>query len=130
MMNRIKESQVQKDITDFFDLKKIFYIRCNSGAVFIEDRRIKLCPPGTPDLFCLIDGKSIFIEVKRDLKEYQAWKNKYIKFVDTGYLNLYNSRSVQQHKTMKRIEEAGGICICTYSLDNLLEDFEELEIKI
>lgn len=127
---RIKESEVQKEITDYLETKGIFYMRCNSGSVFVDGRRVRLCPPGTPDLFVLIDGKPIFIELKRDEKEFNKWKNKWKKFLKTNIQTPYNQRSILQHKRMQKITDAGGICISQWSLDGLIEDLKYLNIYI
>ena len=129
-MNNIKESDVQKEITDYLETKGVFYLRLNSGSVFIENRRVKLSPEGTPDLFMLIDGKPIFIELKRSEKVHKTWKNQYQQFLKTSWQTPYNTRSVMQHKQMERITEAGGICISHWSLDGLLEDLKSLGINL
>lgn len=126
----MKESEVQKLITEYLETKKIFFIRCNSGSIFLDGRRIRLCPIGTPDLFILIDGKPIFVELKRDEKTHKLWKRKWQNFKKTSLQTPYNSRSVSQHKRMQEITNAGGICISTWSLDGLLKDLESLNIKL
>lgn len=124
----MKESELQKLVTDFFDSKNWFYLRCNSGSIFLDNRRVQLCPPGTPDLFLLVKGKAIFIELKRNKKVYDTWKKKYKNYLKTNVISPYSTRSVIQHKRIKQITESGGTCISTYSFDDLMEDFKKLKL--
>ena len=76
----MKESELQKAILEYLTLKKIYHLRLNSGQILGNRGKIRymvnLCPMGTPDIFVLHNGKSVYLEVKKDKKEVEAWFKK------------------------------------------------------
>ena len=61
------ESEIQKEIIHYLESKGYLVFRLNAGK---GRHNIRLAPPGTPDLLCIMDhGRSIWIEVKQPGKE-------------------------------------------------------------
>ncbi len=57
------EAKIQKEIVKYLELQGYLVIRMNAGK---GRHNIRLAPPGTPDLLCIMDkGKSLWIEVKQ-----------------------------------------------------------------
>ena len=75
----IKESALSATIKEYLDVHRIYNDRLNSGKVEIVKKYfckktnqwkefrnwLHLCAEGTPDRFCIIEGFTIFIEVKQ-----------------------------------------------------------------
>ncbi len=57
----MKESEVQREIIATLKARGYIVFRMNSG--YSGKNNIKLCPPGTPDLFA-VGKRTAFIEVK------------------------------------------------------------------
>ncbi len=75
-----KEAHVLRGVLDLLTAEGIVHYRLNSGEVVVDGRRVRLCPPGTPDVLALWpDGpppyrgkqeyrwglRPLFIETKR-----------------------------------------------------------------
>lgn len=119
----MKESELQKAIIDWLKIKKIYHLRLNSGKVLAnyrdKTRMIHLCPEGTPDLMVIINGKTIFFEVKSSPQALKAWVRKVEAWKKTGYLNDFNRREVNQYKEMQKIINAGAEVHLVASLDEV-----------
>lgn len=57
------ESEIQKQIIDYLRLSGFIVFRMNSGQA---KNNVKLCPPGTPDLFAVGPKGGVWIEVKTE----------------------------------------------------------------
>ena len=55
------EGIIQKSIVDYCTLKGALVFRMNSGQAKYN---VKLAPKGTPDLYVVLNKKSVWIEVK------------------------------------------------------------------
>ena len=94
------EKYIQKQITDFLILQKIFFYRNNTGGFSREDGHFyRFGVVGAPDLILVIDGKYIGVEVK----------------------NKKGVQSPAQIVFQKALEAAGGIYLLVRSLDELIE---------
>lgn len=68
------ESDLKRAVEDYLTFKmnsgKLWFARLNSGDFFVSDpaglfrRRIKGCAAGTADFLVILNGQSIFIELK------------------------------------------------------------------
>lgn len=58
------ETTLSKQIADQLDQLGIWHLRLNSGRVKVRGGWMHLCPEGTPDRVCLLEGRAVFIEVK------------------------------------------------------------------
>ncbi len=67
-MNQITESDIQKAILDYLDIRDICWFRINTkGEVIRKGKELVLLKnknKGFSDIFILIDGKAIFLETK------------------------------------------------------------------
>jgi hypothetical protein len=62
----VLESVIQKQIKDYCRARNVICFRTNSGKVKTPSGHwIELCPKGTPDLYTLFRGYSVWIETKR-----------------------------------------------------------------
>ena len=62
----MRESDVQKAIIQYLEVKHIFHYRNNSGAYKAEHGSfIRYGAVGSPDIICVINGQYVGIEVKR-----------------------------------------------------------------
>ncbi len=94
-----KESDIQRTILEYLEIKKIFHYRNNSGA-FVKDKHFyRFGAVGSPDIICVKDGKYIGIEVKGK----------------TG------KQSDGQIKFQEELESAGGVYILARGLDDIMK---------
>lgn len=56
------ESQIQKQAIELLKLSGYLVFRLNSGRA---RNNIRLCPPGTPDLLAVKEGRVLWIEMKK-----------------------------------------------------------------
>ena len=56
------ESQIQKQAIELLKLSGYLVFRLNSGRA---RNNIRLCPPGTPDLLAVKQGRVLWIEMKK-----------------------------------------------------------------
>ena len=92
----MKESELQKQILDYLDLKWIFHYRQNSGAFKRDDHFYRMGVSGAPDIICVIYGRYVGLELK----------------TKTGRQNP------NQQTFQKNLEAAGGLYF-------LIRNFEE-----
>lgn len=97
MKLKVKEKDVLRAITDYLTLKKIYWIRVNSGAIRTERSFIKLARAGTPDIVVCHKGRFVGIECK-------AGKNK---------------QTTDQVHEMREIILSGGDYYVMRSIDDL-----------
>lgn len=62
----ISEHDLQRQILDYLALHRYFHWRQNVGAAKHGGRFIRFGVKGLPDIFCVVKGRLIGIEVKRD----------------------------------------------------------------
>lgn len=61
----IKETPLSAQIAEYFDNRGIYNDRLNCGKVqTTRGNWLTLCKVGTPDRFCIVRGRIIFVEVK------------------------------------------------------------------
>lgn len=100
--NMLLEKDIQKQILQYLEIKRIFHFRNNSGAVKGmyngKARFLRFGAVGSPDIICIKGGQFIGIEVKRP-GTYQ---------------------SVAQKAFQTAVEEAGGRYILARSLDEII----------
>lgn len=90
------ESEIQKQIMDYSELRGWKVFRMNSG--YSGRHNLKLCPPGTPDLLIVMPNRYLWVEVK------------------TGTGTLRDT----QVKMIKELEDLGHMVIVVRSLDWLI----------
>jgi hypothetical protein len=99
----MKESDVQRSILEYLQIKRVFHFRNNSGAVVStykgKNRFFHFGAIGSPDIICVIKGQFVGIEVKR-----------------SG-----GKQNENQINFQKDLEKAGGIYILAYSLDDVIK---------
>lgn len=93
----MKESDIQRTIIDYLNVKKIFHFRNNSGALpTLHGGFIRFGAVGSPDIIAVVKGTFVGIEVK----------------------NKTGKQSPAQKDFQERLEAAGG----RYILAKQLED--------
>jgi hypothetical protein len=68
------EAELKQGVQDYLQYKQnqgvLYFDRLNSGEAIIETgdsrRRIMLCRPGTADMFLILKGSLIFLELKTE----------------------------------------------------------------
>lgn len=69
----MKESDIQRQITDWLTLHRYFWYRQNSGAMAGSHKGkrwfVRFAKPGAPDIVCVINGIYVGIEVKNERGE-------------------------------------------------------------
>lgn len=102
---KLTEHQVQAQILDWLKLKRIFHWRNNTGAHSGQHKGkkwfVRYGVPGAPDIFCVVNGRAIGIEVKAQGK----------------------LQSVEQASWEAKFREAGGAYLLTWSLDHVIAFF-------
>ncbi len=78
--------------------------------------RMKLADEGTNDLIGIFRGKGFVIEVKKDLKEIEKWKE----------TEETERRSAAQHYQQRLVREAGGFTLVACSVEMVENDFKTL----
>lgn len=120
----LTETQVTKTIKDWLALKKIYTLRLQTGNLMAsyggKKVMVPLCPTGTPDLFTIINGKSVFFEVKRDQAEVDKWKKRVADYVKTNYAKTFCAREIAQYHSHESIRKNGGFAF-------LVSDVREVE---
>ena len=69
-MNSIKETDIQRQICEYLELKKIFFYRNNNTPIYDARRKTFRAMPkyalkGVPDVIAVIRGQYVGIEVKK-----------------------------------------------------------------
>lgn len=91
----ITENDVKKSIGRWLDLLPgvVWWDRLNAGNINLGRRWIKLCKPGTPDLYAIIsDGEFahlVFIEAKRPVGGRQSADQKFFQDTVSGFNNVH-----------------------------------------
>lgn len=97
----MREKDIQRQITDFLELKHIFFYRQNTGAFKTNIGGFyRFGIVGAPDLICVIKGQYIGIEVKGE-------KGK---------------QSKGQKDFQRNLTREGGKYILAYSLEDVIEN--------
>ena len=99
MKIKISEHDLQNIIKQWLELHGWFCLRLNSGAIITKTgKMVRLAPPGTPDLYALKKGKSVFIEVK----------------IKGNKLTFY------QEQMLDELERHGAQTIIAYNLEDVI----------
>lgn len=94
-----KESEIQRAILDYLELRGIFHYRNNSGAFKRDDGHFyRFGAKGSPDIVCVVNGQYVGIEVKAP----------------------GGKQSEHQKEFQRRLKEAGGRYILAFTVDDLL----------
>lgn len=97
-------------------------------AWYVKQNKIKLEEKWTTDLVAFIDWYCLWIEVKKDEKEYQAWLKNEERFLREWDLPLYLEREMCQIMEKQEILKAWWIHMLTYSVEHFSSEFEEFKI--
>lgn len=103
------ENSLSNHIAEWLDNRSIYNDRLN--CVSVESKFgtwIKGCKKGTPDRFAIVNGKIIFIEVKRYGKK----------------------PSNDQLDRIEEIENAGAIVIVAQTMTGFVHEFREIKSQI
>lgn len=102
----MSEKDIQAAIIQYLEIKRIFHYRNNTGAFVRPDTKsfYRFGVPGAPDVICVINGKFIGIEVKRP----------------------GGKQSAHQQGFQASLEQAGGIYILAYSLDDVIQALKSI----
>ena len=103
---KLREKDIQKTIIGYLKLKKIFHYKNNTVGIYNQKTGQYIPSPskGAPDIIAIKDGKYIGIEVK-------APKAK---------------QSEHQRTFQDNLEEAGGIYILAYELEDVMVFFDNI----
>jgi hypothetical protein len=105
----LRERDIQRQICDWMTLHRIFWRRSNTGAAVHtykgKTRMIRFGQKGMADLFAVIRGRHIAIEVKRPGE----------------------SPTADQEQFGKELEAAGGVYIVADCIEQLIHDIEEVQ---
>jgi hypothetical protein len=97
------ENDLKNLILDYLSAKGIFHWRNNSGAVVSEykgkKRFMRYGAVGSPDIFCVVKGRCIGLELK----------------------GPKGKQSDSQKEFQERLEEAGGLYLLVYELEDITE---------
>ena len=105
----IRETSLSAAIAKFLTNRRIYNDRLQCGKIETKSGRwIHLCKPGTPDRFCIIGGRIIFIEVKRQGKK----------------------PTLDQLKRHKKLKASGAVVLIADSFQNFLEQFTNIREQI
>jgi hypothetical protein len=100
---KLKESEVQKQILEYLQIKNVFHYRNNSGGMVTQYKGkqsfMRFGAVGSPDIVCVIDGIYTGIEVK-----------------GTGGKQSENQKAFQES-----LEQAGGRYILVSSLGDIIK---------
>ena len=103
-MLELKEKEIQKQILEWLEWKSIFHYRNNTGAMTGKHKGktwfLRFGAVGSPDIIAVHKGKYIGIEVKG--------KN--------------GVQSEKQKEFQERLEQAGGIYILAYCLEDVIKN--------
>jgi len=103
----MKESEIQKSITDYLDWQKdLYYFRSGSGQFKTDRGWFKTGRKGCPDITICIAGLALFVEVK----------------------NEKGKLSPEQKEAQKQIQRSGGIYIVARSIDDVIFEVEAIKI--
>ena len=103
------ETSVSGTISDYLDRRRLFHLRLNSGkARGLNGGMMHLCPPGTPDRFCIYRGLPVFIEVKKPGEK----------------------PSAEQIAAHELIRTKGGFVIVACDVTDVIAGLKELDGKI
>lgn len=95
-----KESEVQKAILQYLQVKNIFHYRNNSGAFQAKNGNfVRFGAVGSPDIICVIKGQYVGIEVKKP------------KGIQSEYQKIFQ----------ENLEKAGGRYILAFSIDDVMK---------
>jgi hypothetical protein len=98
--NCLKEKDIQKNILEYLEIKRIFHYRNNTGSfVSPTGGYYSFGATGSPDIICVINGIYTGLEVKRP-------KGK---------------QSENQKIFQDNLEKAGGKYYLVYSLDDVIK---------
>lgn len=95
----MKESNLVHTILDYLAYKRIFCWRNNSGAFKTEKGFYRFGSVGSPDIFCIVGGLCIGLEIKAGKNKQTDW----------------------QKQWQKDFEKAGGRYVLAYSLEDVMK---------
>lgn len=104
-LSETPEQTVSKQIQSYLDARHIYNDRLNAGKVRIGSRYIQFAKNGTPDRWCLVKGKMVFIEVKRKGKK----------------------PTPEQLERHEELRSHGAVVIVSDSLESFIESFEGVD---
>lgn len=100
-----KEGVVSNMVKEYLDKHKIYNDRLNSGKIYTGSYCVHLCKEGTPDRFCIHNGRIIFIETK-----------------------MLNKKPTEiQIDRQAELIAAGAIVLNVDSFDSFVNQFREVE---
>lgn len=82
VVQKISERDVLKSIIEYLNIKKILYIRNQTGALVVENRFVKFGSKGSPDIFVFLrGGVCVGIEAKsstgKQSDDQKIWQQKF-----------------------------------------------------
>ena len=101
MKPKLSEKDIQRQVLDYLAIKRLFHWRNNTGMIFSEykgkKRAFKMGQVGSPDIFIVILGQIIGLEIK----------------------SPKGKQSENQIEWQKAFEKAGGKYHLIYSVEEL-----------
>lgn len=102
------ETQLSAKIQKYASSLGAVVDRQNSGAVKFEDNYVRLGKSGSPDTHILLNGHSIYMEIKKSQKEADAWIRVVERYKKTGVKFPSHKTIYAQYERMKKIKSQRG----------------------
>jgi hypothetical protein len=123
-MSKWLEKKIEKNIVNYIQSIGWWVEQLQSWKIITRkgwySLFMNLCSEGTPDIISLYKWKFIAIEVKKDQKQVNAWKNIETKYNDCWEMKFKSwKRTVSQVNHKKKILECWGIHLITCDIDEV-----------
>lgn len=122
----MKEKTLQNSVVAYLESLGAYVISVKSGKLMAvysgKVRMIHLAPAGTPDLFVILEGIPICIELKKDEKTADQWKRVVSRYRESGSTAKSNIPIIQQYECHNEITRAGGIAIVCGSVQEVEDE--------
>lgn len=125
----VKETQISKDIKEYVNMTRWICKKVPSWKIIIPTRdqfwkekfrAIQMEEAWTTDLVADLNWKCVWIEVKKDEKEYKKWLWIEKRYNETWIIAKSNSRERSQIMEKRKILRRGWNHILTYSLQDFI----------
>ncbi len=99
------ESATLRACKDYLTARNLYFLRLNSGEIYLHGRCVLLCPEGTPDLFVLYRGVALFVELKK----------------------VGENPTLIQQLVHSTIQKHGGRLRIAWSVDDLIDELKHID---
>ena len=126
----MKEKDIERAIQSFIGSRGHWVENLQSGKVLVKkwwySNYMHLCTAGTPDLVALMNGKFVWIEVKKNKEEYDRWLK-----MEKRYRWEWKPPPISAHREVAQIEHKdkilanGGDFYLIYSFDQFYNIYKD-----